>query len=170
MDHTNDIDSWDMSFDPKEFRHWFDSPVGKRAVRYTLGSGIAFLISQIVFIASYGIFHFFDSRGSSIFATMAGAVPSYFMNRYWAWQKRSKSHVSREVVPYFIMAGISLVFSTWTTDFASSHKGVVGSSHLLQLVFVDGAYVASFAVLWFAKYAFMDRILFVKSEEDKVSA
>ena len=165
------LDLVNMSSYPDEFRDWFRSPGGRRAFRYTLGSGIAFVISQVVFIASYGILHLFDARGSSIFATMAGAVPSYFMNRYWAWQKRGKSHFSKEVVPYFVMAWLSLVFSTWSTDFAATHKEIVGSSHLIQLMFVDGAYVASFAILWLAKYAFMDKILFVKakSSSEKLS-
>ncbi|TAN20224.1 MAG: hypothetical protein EPN30_10690 [Actinomycetota bacterium] len=150
----------------QEFRHWFRGPVGQRAIRYTLGSGIAFVISQVVFIASYGVLHLFGARGSSIFATMAGAVPSYFMNRYWAWQKRGRSHLSKEVIPYFVMAALSLVFSTWSADFASSHKEIVGSSHLFQLIFVDGAYIASFAVLWFVKYAVMDKVLFAKSKPE----
>jgi len=153
-----------MSYYIQEFRHWFRGPVGQRAIRYTLGSGIAFVISQIVFIASYGVLHLFGARGSSIFATMAGAVPSYYMNRNWAWQKRGRSHLSKEVIPYFVMAALSLVFSTWSADFASSHKDIVGASHFFQVVFVDGAYIASFAVLWFAKYAFMDKILFTKSK------
>lgn len=155
-----------MSVYLKEFRQWFHGPVGQKVLRYTLGSGIAFLISQIVFIVSYGVLHIFEARGSSIFATMAGAVPSYFMNRYWAWQKRSKSHLSKEVIPYFVMAAISLMFSTWATDFASTHKTVVGGSHLLQLCFVDGAYILSFAILWIAKFSFMDKVLFVKKHSD----
>ena len=161
-----------MSSYPREFRHWLRSPVGQRAFRYTLGSGISFVISQVVFIASYGVLHLFDARSSSIFATMAGAVPSYFMNRYWAWQKQGRSHLSKDVFPYFVMAAVSLVFSTWSADFASSHKDIVGASHFVQLMFVDGAYIASFVILWFAKYTFMDRILFVKSpsRSEKVSA
>lgn len=161
-----------VSYQLDELRKWFKSPVGRRALRYTLGSGIAFIISQIVFIASYGVFHIFGARGSSIFATMAGAVPSYFMNRYWAWQKHDKSHLSKEVIPYFVMSALSLVFSTWSADFASSHRTVIGSSHAMQVVFVDLAYVASFVILWFAKYAFMDKVLFIKRapKSEKVSA
>ena len=65
-----------------------------------------------------------------------------------------------EILPYFIMAVIGLVFSTWSSDFADSHKTIVGSSHFAQVIFVDGAYFGSFAVLWVAKYIFMKRILF----------
>lgn len=161
-----------MTFYPNEFRQRINNPVAQKAIRYTLGSGISFVISQVVFIASYGVFHLFDSRGSSIFATLAGAVPSYFMNRYWAWQKKSRSHFSKEVIPYFVMALVSLIFSTWATDFASSHRTIVGLSHLRQVAFVDGAYILSFAILWCAKYIFMDKVLFTKeaSKAQKISA
>lgn len=161
-----------MRFRSNDLTQWFRSPVGKRAFRYTLGSGIAFAISQVVFIASYGVFHIFGARGSSIFATLAGAVPSYFMNRNWAWEKHGRSHLSKEVIPYFVMSALSLVFSTWSADFASSHRDLIGSSHVLQVFFVDCAYVASFVILWFAKYAFMDKVLFVRRSPDaeKVSA
>lgn len=154
-----------------EFRQWHRTPGGKRAIRYTLGSGFSFVISQVVFLASYGVFHFFGARGSSILATVAGAVPSYFMNRYWAWEKRGKSHLSKEVIPYFAMAGVSLAFSTWSADFASSHRSFIGSSHFAQLLLVDGAYMASFAILWFGKYSIMNRLLFArsKSPRDEVS-
>lgn len=151
-----------MRFHTNEFRHWFQSPVGRKAFRYTLGSGISFVISQAVFLASYGVFHLFDARGSSIFATVAGAVPSYFMNRYWAWEKNGRSHIAKEVIPYFVMATVSLIFSTWSADFAAAHKDLIGSSRFLEVALVDGAYIASFVILWFAKYAFMDRILFTK--------
>lgn len=149
----------------KEFRHWSQSPFGQKAIRYTLGSGIAFGISQAVFLTSFAILHLFGSRNSSILATLAGAVPSYFMNRHWAWQKRSRSHLSKEVIPYFVMAIVSLVFSTWSADFASSHRSWVGSSHLVQVGSVDAAYIASFVILWFAKYKFMDKVLFASSHQ-----
>lgn len=161
-----------MSSYPQEFRQRLSNPAVQKAIRYTLGSGISFVISQVVFIASFGVFHLLDARGSSIFATLAGAVPSYFMNRYWAWQKKSRSHVSKEVIPYFVMAVVSLIFSTWATDFASSYRSIVGQSHTLQVAFVDGAYILSFAILWFAKYLFMDKVLFSQETMDsqKVTA
>lgn len=62
------------------------------------------------------------------------------------------------------MAVIGLVFSTWSSDFADSHKTIVGTSHLAQVILVDGAYFGSFAILWVAKYIFLKRILFSIAE------
>jgi putative flippase GtrA len=136
------------------------SEQGVKFLKYAAGSGISAVISQIAFVASFGPLHLFNARGSSIFATFVGMVPSYFLNRHWAWKKRSRSSISREVIPYIAMAVIGLVFSTWSVDFADSHSQFLGSAHVLRVLFVSGTYFASFAVLWFAKYAFLNRFLF----------
>ncbi len=62
------------------------------------------------------------------------------------------------------MAVVGLVFSTWSSDFADSHKSIVGTSHFAQVILVDGAYFGSFAILWVAKYLFMKKILFSIAE------
>jgi putative flippase GtrA len=141
--------------------HWiWNSVLGKRLLKYAAGSGISAVISQIAFIVSFGVLHLFGSRGSSILATLIGAVPSYFLNRNWAWQKRSPSSFGGEVVPYFVMAILGLVFSTWSADFANTHASIVGSSHTLRVLFVSAAYFGAFAVLWVAKFAFLNKFLF----------
>ena len=147
---------------PKSLRSaldWLDSELGKKAFRYTVTSGVSFLVSQVSFVVFFAA-HIFGAKYSSITATLIGAVPSYVMNRYWAWEKRDTNRLFGEVVPYIIMALISLAFSTWATDFADSHKGLVSGSHLLTVLWVDGAYILSFAILWIAKFAFLNRILF----------
>ena len=116
-------------------------------------------MSQVAFFLLYGAFSV-NSKTSSIASTLLGAIPSYILNRYWAFGKKAKNSFMGEILPYFIMAVIGLVFSTWSSDFADSHKTIVGSSHFAQVIFVDGAYFGSFAVLWVAKYIFMKRILF----------
>ncbi|MGC8481216.1 MAG: GtrA family protein [Acidimicrobiales bacterium] len=135
-----------------------ERPVFKKLFKYAVGSGVSAVISQIVFVVGFRFF--FDSRTSSIVATLAGAVPSYFMNRHWAWQRRTKSSLRSEVIPYLIMAVIGLVFSTWAADFANSHSTFIGASRNLRVLWVDGAYFGSFAVLWVLKFLFLDRVLF----------
>ena len=147
------------------------SDLSKKFVKYAVGSGVSAVVSYVALILSYGVFHLFEARGSAIFATLVGAVPSYFLNRNWAWQKRDRSSLSKEVVPYLIMAIIGLVFSTWSTDFASSHSSIAGPPHSSAAVlFVSGAYIGSFAVLWFAKFAFLNRFLFASAIEPNVEA
>ncbi len=159
-------------FVPKLLRSaldWLGSELGKKAFRYTVTSGVSFVVSQVSFVAFFGA-HIMGAKYSSISATLIGAVPSYVMNRYWAFEKKDSNSLSREVVPYIAMALISLAFSTWATDFADSHKGLVSGSHLLTVAWVDGAYMLSFAILWIAKFAFLNRILFATRRPDPAPA
>lgn len=150
---------------------------GKKFLKYAAGSGISAVISQVTFVMSFGVLHLFGSRGCSIFATLVGTVPSYFLNRHWAWQKRSKSSFSKEVLPYLTMAVLGLVFSTWAADFSNSHSGFLGASHTLKVIFVSGSYFGAFAILWVGKFLFLNRFLFgspessslVSTNEDKPS-
>ncbi|MDA8025139.1 MAG: GtrA family protein [Actinomycetota bacterium] len=142
---------------------WSKSSEGKKAIRYSLTSVISAVVSQVAFFLLYGVLAV-SSKTSSIAATLLGAIPSYILNRYWAFGKKAKNSFWREIFPYFVMAVIGLVFSTWSSDFADSHKTIVGTSHLAQVILVDGAYFGSFAILWVAKYIFLKRILFSIAE------
>ncbi|KJF17224.1 MULTISPECIES: GtrA family protein [Acidithrix] len=143
---------------------WIKTEEGKKAFRYSLTSVISAVISQLAFLALYGL-SILGAKYSSISATLIGAVPSYFLNRYWAFEKKERNHFFSEVVPYFIMAVLGLVASTWSSDFADSHRSIVGNSRLAQIIWVDGAYFGAFAVLWVAKYFFLRKFLFGRDQK-----
>ena len=63
-----------------------------------------------------------------------------------------------------MLAVLGLVLSTWSADFANSHSAIVGSSHLFKVLFVSGSYFGAFAVLWLAKFAFLNKFLFGSSD------
>ena len=149
----------------KRLIDWLRGPLGKKAFRYSVTSAVSLVVSQASFVFFFGA-HIMGSKYSSISATLIGAVPSYVMNRYWAFEKKDTNRVFKEVLPYVVMALISLAFSTWASDFADSHAGIAGSSHVLRVVWVDGAYLGSFAVLWVAKFVFLNRILFAKHRNE----
>jgi putative flippase GtrA len=128
--------------------------------RYATGSLITAIFSQLVLFFVFSVLRLENARDSAITATLVGAVPSYFINRYWAWGKKSRSSFRREVVPYIMMALISLVFSTWFVDFSHSHAGFLGSSRLAVDTVVQGSYLLSFVILWFGKFTFMHKWLF----------
>ncbi len=146
---------------------WLASPQGKKAFRYSVTSAISLVVSQVSFVVLFGT-QTMGAKYSSITATLVGTVPSYILNRYWAFQKRDSNRVFHEVLPYVGMALISLVFSTWTTDFADAHASIAGKSALARILWVDGAYLGSFALLWIAKFAFLNKILFAKRDHHTV--
>jgi len=141
------------------------SPEGKKAIRYTLVSVISVAVSQAAFVIVFGIAHW-TAKSSAIFATSIGGVPSYYLNRNWAWGKSGKSHLWREVVPFWVIAFIGLAFSTWSSDAAETY---VDHHHILGLTrtgVVDGAYFGAFAVLWVGKFIVFNKFLFTHTDED----
>jgi putative flippase GtrA len=140
------------------------SPEGKKAIRYTLVSVVSVIVSETAFVIVFGFAHW-TAKSSAIFSTAVGTIPSYYLNRNWAWGKSGKSHFWKEVVPFWVIAFIGLAFSTWTSDTA---EGYVIRHHILGLsrtLIVDGAFIGGFGVLWVLKFIIFNKFLFTTDED-----
>ena len=73
--------------------------------RYTGASVVAGIISEVVFVVTY----WFAAAplAASLLAFVAGAVPNYLMNRYWAWQRRGRPDRTREILPYAVIVVVT---------------------------------------------------------------
>jgi hypothetical protein len=78
-----------------------------------------------------------------------------------AWGKNGKSHLWREVVPFWTLAFIGLAFSTWWAVAAESMARHRHLSHGGQTVVVELAVLASYGVLWIGKFVIFNKLLFV---------
>ena len=142
---------------------WLRRGGGRKLFRYSIASVVATAVSQLTLLMLYGVFAVLAARNAAVAATLAGAVPSYFLNRNWAWSRSGRSRVMREVLPYLASTIAGLVFSTWASDMAATHAA--GMSHAWRTAVVSGAYLGSFALLWVAKFVLFDRLLFVPRAE-----
>jgi putative flippase GtrA len=136
------------------------TPGGKKAIKYTLVSVISVIVSQVSLIILFGVFHW-TARSANIAACTIGGVPSYWLNRRWAWGKSGKSHLWKEVVPFWTLAFIGLALSTWAADFAESYGASHYDSHLMQTAIVAAAAIGAFGVLWIGKFAIFNKLMFV---------
>jgi len=135
------------------------TPGGKKVVRYTLVSVISVIVSLVVlFVTLY--FLKWSARMSNIVAVGVSAIPSYYLNRAWAWGKSGRSHLMKEVVPFWAMAFLGLLISTWAAVFAKSNAHYITDSHLGVTLLVMLSNIASFGVLWFGKFMVLNRVLF----------
>lgn len=82
----------------------------------------------------------------------AGTVPSYSLNRRWVWGKTSKSHLWKEVVPFWALSFLGLVLSTVVVAIAASWKDTT--------LVVSAANLATFGVLWVGKFLLLHYVLF----------
>jgi putative flippase GtrA len=145
------------------------TPEGKKIVRYSATSAICVVISTVILTVLVGVLHW-HAFGASLTSTAVSTVPSYELNRKWAWGKSGKGHLWKEVVPFWTLAFIGLAFSTWGSVVAESYSKHHHFSHLVHTTVVTGAFIGSFGVLWIGKFIIFNKILFVHHPEDLTPA
>src|SRR5208282_2298690 len=102
-------------------------------------------------IIVYGVLHLWTEVPSAIFANGVATIPSYWLNRSWAWGKSGRSHLMKEVVPFWVMAAASIAFSVIGAAIAR-HIGITHHlDHFDQTVLVVAVNILSFGVFWILK-------------------
>ena len=136
----------------------FQRPGLRKLVKYSMVSAVSIVVSQAVQLTMFFLTH--NGVLSSIVAVAFGTVPSYELNRRWTWRKNGPSHLWREIVPFWVMSFVGLVFSTvcvylaeqWAED-RSLTKAKTGL--LLNL-----ASLTAFGLLWVGKFLIINYLLF----------
>jgi putative flippase GtrA len=139
---------------------WARAPEGRKLVRYSMVSVVSVVVYEVLLFVFLGIMHW-SAAVANFCAVSVSAIPSYYLNRAWTWGKTGRSHLMKEVVPFWGMALLGLVFSTIVVGFAKDGADNVTSVHLLQTLIVMFAGLAAFGVLWIAKFVVLNRVLFV---------
>lgn len=101
--------------------------------------------------------------GANVVATGLATVPAYYLNRSWAWGKTGRSHFMREVVPFWVIALISLVLSTLAVQFAARQAVSIHSKDMKALILLCANFV-TYGVLWVGKFTLFNRLLFKHHE------
>ena len=134
------------------------TPEGLKILRYTMVSIISALTSLVILTIVYGVLRLWNEVVSTLFANVMAGFPSYYLNRRWVWRKGGRSHVWRELLPFWIMSitgiGFALYTATLARNFADSHH----LQHLGRTVLVVGANVAAFGILWLLKFLILNRL------------
>ncbi|MCU1491066.1 MAG: hypothetical protein JWM85_2471 [Acidimicrobiaceae bacterium] len=151
-------------------RAWMATPGFGKMWRYgatsvittTLSLGLLYLFYRIVKVGSLhlGGWVLDSSEVSNILATAIVTIPSYNLNRSWTWGKSGKSHVWREVVPFWVIAAISLALSTLVVGVASHEAHRISSRREVQTLLVELGNLSTYGVIWGAKFMIFNRILF----------
>ena len=140
------------------------TPSGRKALRYSLVSVVSVAVSQTALFLFFGVGHW-TAKSANIAACCIGGIPSYYLNRRWAWGKSGRSHFWREVVPFWGLAFIGLAFSTFAVDFAETWAHDVADARLVQALIVNGASFFAFGVLWIGKFFLFNKVIFVSDPE-----
>jgi putative flippase GtrA len=138
------------------------SPTGQKFLKYSAVSVVSVIIAQVLFIVAFNVFRWTGTQ-SNMFAVGVSAVPSYYLNRAWAWGKRGRSHWLKEVIPFWALAFLGWVISTIAVALVEQH--VHGLHHAVQSVILQLTNIAAFGVLWVVKFIIFNQLLFVHREE-----
>ena len=135
-------------------------PEGQKLVKYSVASIVAVVISEICLVVFNGVIGM-SAWVSSSLATAIAAFPNYYMNRKWAWGKHGRSHVWKEVVPFWALAFLGWALSTFSVYLMENYAKDHHFSHVWATTLVAVVYVAAFGVLWVAKFVIFNKLMFV---------
>jgi putative flippase GtrA len=128
-------------------------------LRYSLASLVSVGVSQSVLAVAFGMLHW-TAQLANMVACAVATVPSYYLNRRWAWGRRGRSHLWKEVVPFWALAFLGLAISTWAAEVGGTLAGHAAASHAATTAIVMTAALLAFGVLWIGKFAIFSRVLF----------
>lgn len=134
--------------------------MGGKALRYTAVSVISIVVSLVTLYVTFDMLRVASAGWCQVIATAVGTVPSYTLNRYWAWGKRGRSRLLQEVVPFWVVAFIGLAFSVYAVDLAATFGHHLKFSHTGVTLLAEAASLTSYGVLWVGKFVIFNRFLF----------
>ncbi len=122
----------------------------ERLGRYSAVSVMNVVITQV--LLQLALATSMPAVAANLFAVGLSAVPAYLVNRRWVWGKQGPHSIAREIVPFWSYAFLGLAVSTIAVAWADArwHSNLA----------VSIANIASFGVLWAAKFVLLDRWMF----------
>ena len=134
------------------------TPQGLKVIRYMMVSVISALTSLVILTIVFGVFRLWSAVVSTLFANVMAGIPSYYLNRQWVWKKSGRSHIWRELLPFWVMSITGIGFALYTASLAQNFAETHHLHHLARTVLVVGANIAAFGLLWFLKFLILNRL------------
>ena len=133
------------------------SPTGQKLIKYSAVSVISVIVNVVLLGVTYGILQW-DAGPANIFAVGVSAIPSYYLNRAWAWGKRGRSHLLKEVIPFWALAFLGLVISTIAVHEVGNN--IKQYHQAVRTLIVLSTNVGAFGVLWIGKFIIFNELMF----------
>jgi putative flippase GtrA len=134
-------------------------------IRYSMVSVIAVVISQVALVLCTGVFGLSAILSNTVAAAVSTPA-SYELNRKWAWGKSGKSHLWREVAPFWGFTLIGYLGSTGTVQLADTMTKSHGVHGALRVLAIMGAQLFAYGVVWIVKFLVFNRIVFAAKTSD----
>ena len=122
---------------------------------YVAGSAVATVSSELTLVVCYGFLHL-SPGWSSLLAWCAGAVPNYWLNRSWTWQRRGRPNLRHEVLPYVVIVLVTVLLATVATKAVDSSLSSHGSG--LRTTVVAVTFLGVYVLMFLLRYLLLDRL------------
>lgn len=123
---------------------------GAKALRYC-GVSVVNVLTGVSVLAFCHAVLGWPATAANVTAWMVSTVPAYLLSRAWVWQQSGSHRLSGEVLPFWVLALIGLVFSTAVVGLVERHTEMT--------IFILAGNLAAYGVVWIAKYLVLDRLM-----------
>jgi putative flippase GtrA len=110
-----------------------------------------------VLLLCYAVLHLAPEVSSTL-AWLAGAVPNYWLNRRWTWQRRGRPSLRREVLPYVAIILATLLLAALVTKGVDAWLRDAAVSGTTRTVAVAVAFAGVYVVMFAVRYLLLDRL------------
>ena len=131
-----------------------------RLLKYGSVSVISTTITNVLLFLFFYVFAIASALWCNALATGITTVPAYYLNRNWTWGKRGKSHLWKEVVPFWVIAALSLVLSSLAAAFVAHNATHVTTSRLGKALLVNLANIFTYGCIWIGRFTLYNKVLF----------
>jgi putative flippase GtrA len=136
-------------------------PSSLKVVKYASVSIISTIVAQVTLLLVFGVLHLMPAVPANIVANVVATPPSYYLNRKWVWGKGGKSHLWREIVPFWVLSFAGLALSSFTVYGADQFAKHHDLSHAATSLLVNAANLLAFGSLWLIKFVIYQRLFHV---------
>ncbi len=134
-------------------------------LRYVAGSAVATVCSEATFLLLYGPVDT-SPAAASVVAWFAGAVPNYWLNRTWTWQRQGRPSLRGELIPYIAIILGTLLLAVLATTAADHLLSTTSTSPNLQVLLVGAVFLGVYGLVFLVRFALLDRLFHRLGEAD----
>lgn len=125
--------------------------------RYAGGSVVATVLSQLTLLLLYGVLDV-AAGISSVVAWFAGAIPNYWLNRAWTWQRTGRPDLRGELLPYAAIILGTLLLAVVTTEVLDHLLRESGVAAATRVGLVAAAFGGVYVVMFGVRFYLLDRL------------
>jgi putative flippase GtrA len=123
---------------------------GEKAIRYCAVSVVNVVTGLSTLAFCHGVLHW-SAVSANITAWMVSTVPAYMLSRAWVWKQSGSHRFGGEVLPFWILALVGLLFSTIVVDLVERHTE--------RTIYILVGNLSAYGVVWVAKYLILDKVM-----------